>query len=453
MRRKKYYTSRKASNYCRKKSIPSITEDISSESNVSTLTAPLKTQTFTNSSVSSHIYRSESYQLLMPKTKNTPNHLEKIEECLMNSNKSNLSATDEVENNCDKCPFCESSLPTSPVLSIVENISINKSVLSSIDDENGIDEPTNKITLNSIMPEVVDASMPLMDSNYTLKKKNMDGITFHYNLHDRNVTDSTVNKASSIQIDDMSNSISQKLEKLIIESAKKNATKTYLSNDLEELPTAEKPTKSKAKKISSTPHKRQCLRKSKSSRTELCVEEHTESCSKAVDNSQIPVIIISPADPEIPPQDVQTPTKVTTRRERVKKDIIKVKLPKIIRRRKSDTASKTFMDSSHSPNNGTNDAESGIFLQGNEESVDLIHNHSDTCCKAHECINDSSVEIIETSPPSFITLDLESVHKENNEYECSNACMSQSVALEMMGQDAQDGTDLNAGNDYILYSI
>ncbi|CAF4914666.1 unnamed protein product [Pieris macdunnoughi] len=429
-KRKTSFVSRRLSRY-RKKSIPSITEDLSSE--CSLLTAPIQTQTFTNTSLSSQIYRSDSYQLLMPKGKVATN-LEKIEEFSMNSHEDELPSKNSFEagDNFDnpnnfiyKDQSCDISLPTSPVLSIVENFSVNKSLLSNLD-ENDVSEP---ITLNSLMP-VVDVSMPLMESNYEVKKKSEDGTQFHYNLRDQSISDSIVNKVSTVRIDDVPNSISTKLRNLVIESAKKDAVKVKLVEVLKEPLIAEKP-KAKAKKRSSTPRKRQSTRASKSSLSDPCIEEHTETCSRAVNRSQTPIIKITDVDSE-PPQNIQT-KKVTKGRGKPKKDIIKVKLPKVVTRRKTDNASKSTEDVGVS-----NDTESGIFLQGLNDSVELIHNHSDTCCKAHECINDS-LEILEPSLKSIITIESDSGRID--EY---NTVMDKNVAFEMINQNAQDGTDLTA---------
>ncbi|XP_045527258.1 uncharacterized protein LOC123715927 isoform X1 [Pieris brassicae] len=425
-KRKTSIVSRRHSRY-RKKSIPSITEDLSSESSLPA--APMQTQTFTNSSLSSQIYRSDSYQLLMPKAKVASNYLEKIEEFSMNSHELNelpsMNSFEAEGNFNDKDQCCDLSLPTSPVLSIVENFSVNKS-LSNLDENDEI-EP---ITLNNLMP-VGDVSMPLMESNYEVKKKSEDGQQFHYNLRDRSASDSIVN---TVHIGDVPNSISTKLKNLVIESAKKDAAKVKLVKVLKEQIITDKPKadnkKPKAKKRSSTPRKRQ-TRALKSSLSDPCIEEHTETCSRAVNRSRTPIIKITDVDSE-PPQNIQT-KKVTKGRGKPKKEIIKVKLPKAVGRRKSDIASKSTEDVGVS-----NDTESGIFLQGLNDSVELIHNHSDTCCKAHECINDS-LEIMEPSLKSIITIESDSGR--NDEY---NTVMDKNVAFEMINQNAQDGTDLIA---------
>ncbi|XP_022116745.2 uncharacterized protein LOC110994428 [Pieris rapae] len=433
-KRKTSIVSRRPSRY-RKKSIPSITEDLSSESSL--VAAPIQTQTFSNSSLSSQIYRTDSYQLLMPKAK-ASNYLEKIEEFSINSNEDELPSMnsfgaednfDNPNNFNDKDQSCDLSLPTSPVLSIVENFSVNKSLLSNLDES----DKSEPITLNNLMP-AVDVSMPLMESNYEVKKKSEDGTQFHYNLRDQSISDSIVNKVSTVQIEDVPNSISTKLRNLVIESAKKDAAKVKLVEVLNEPIIAEKPKadnkKAKAKKRSSTPRKRHSTRALKSPLSDPCIEEHTETCSRAVNRSQTPIIKITCVDSE-PPQNNQT-KKVTRGRGKPKKDIIKVKLPKVVSRRKTDI-SKSTEDVGVS-----NDTESGIFLQGFNDSVELIHNHSDSCCKAHECINDS-LEIIEPSQKSIITIESDSGR--NDEY---NTVMDKNVAVEMINQNAQDGTDLIA---------
>ncbi|XP_038211398.1 uncharacterized protein LOC119831900 [Zerene cesonia] len=408
--------------------------------------------------------------MLVPQTKNSTKPLEKIDECSQNISETDIchpntndaitgNNNNETLKNLNEIVENESSsmsLPTSPVLSIVENISVNKSLLSSIDEHSLNVAGNEKITLNELMsPDAVDVSMPLMERNYTVEKKGEDGSQYHYTINPKNplVTDSFLNKVCTVKIHDitLSDSLSTKLRNLLIESAKKLGKQTQSVNENDVVKTVEndadpidKSKRGKTKKRSSTPRKKKTISKTKAPNCEPFVEEeHTEMCAQAGRKSCPPLINIF-QDVDMKQVESVEDTPITAnaniKKDRKKKDVIKVKISRP--KRKTDIGcEESPNNNANIPNKNTiNDAESGIFL-GINDSVDLIHNHSETCLQTHDCIIDNSVEIVQNSK-SILSIDSSSIQSEREN------CVSKidgEIALELLGSNAQDGTHLFKG--------
>lgn len=451
--------------------LPSLTEDDSSNS----YQGPVRTVTFENSSLSSNIYKSESYQLLMNNNmslfnKNTTQKLDKIDEIdpvthetqiMTDENnkivfdlqdKSSSEQRDTMSLTNTDSQSSNMTLPTSPVLSIVENISINKSMIDHFSFNEDVDmvenDCTNKVMLNKLMRTGIDASMPLMQQECNINSTMQDGIEYHYNLSApviSVVSESLLNKINTVNIEDpTSDSINDKLKDLILESNKKGRKKRFSVNKNMEQDEDENadPKKTKTKKRSSTPRKRQSTRKLKFAQNEPCIEEeHMETCSQISRKSCPPVVqlfdeINKNSDFSVILEAVNDKPKTKSRR---KKDIIKVKISKPKKKTNESVDSRVQEKQNFSQiDSGINDSES-IHLQISEDSVDLIHNHSETCLNANECL-EPSIEVIENQK-SIISIDSSSPPSCADNYSDIYETLSQ----ELYCTDAQDGTQMNTG--------
>ncbi|CAH2235373.1 jg5941 [Pararge aegeria aegeria] len=467
------HTKRHSTTRLQQRTNHNITDDITTESSNSFQTARIESMTFQNSTITSEIYKSESYRLLMNNdpshTKNTTK-LQRIEETSLASkdfdqNKEAFEAIaasdnidlDNKENaleltqvNTDNENSSNVSLPTSPVLSIVENISISKTMLSSMDLDDfpfddkaeAIDSP-DQIMLNGLMTPDVDVTMPLMEQECGIEKSSHDGKAYHYNLNVSKtipaVSESLLNQITTVNIGDpsLSESLNVKLKDLLLESTKKRfKNKDTVKKKTEDLDVKDKtePKKDNSRKRSSTPRKRQRIREPTIPDTEPClVEEHIESCRHGRQSCP-PVILISDHEAGAIITPTETAQFITTRR-RNKKDIIKVKILKP-KAKTQDTSSKQS-DMVDFTDSGINHTESDIKLHGLNDSVDLIHNHSDTCLNAHECMGDS-VKIIDNSASSIISLDTNSAHSDIIVRHSTVGNLTQ----ELFSSDAQDGSDV-----------
>ncbi|CAH2089746.1 unnamed protein product [Euphydryas editha] len=481
MRRKKltsfvlpFYRSK--SQWLRKRSHPYLTDDITSESSNSFKGSPLKSMTFQNSTVKSDVYTSESYQHLMNKNVTLRNRsssrLERIEETnhlsidfknindRISKEVTDIRIEKEVQDkeslNSDSSSVV--TLPTSPVLSIVENISISKSMLSdskdfAFEEELPRNELEGQIMLNELMKIEGDVSMPLMQQECGIETSAHNGVEYHYNLNvpKTSVSESFVNNMDVVNIEDptLSESIQSKLKNLMLDSAKKKYQSDCDSlmnknpKDVQnEGKLGEKVTK--PKKRSSTPRKRQSTRKIKLITNEPCIEEeHMETCSQTSRKSCPPMIQVLKdlnIDNEMNSSVQISDHNVDRSKGRKIKNIIKVKITKPkskelnkapIEKRNEDTHMSIQTDS------GINVAESSVFLNTFNDSIDLIHNHSETCLNANECLGDS-VEIVQNSTQSIISIDSNSNKVEENIFHKFLDNLTDKFAHELYSNDAQD---------------
>lgn len=436
-----------------------------------------------NLSLASDVYSSESYRLLMNKNPSRAKPTFNLGRIVESSpprdlNEHNKACNEDITNGnfdpnnvepinvtIDNENSSNVSLPTSPVLSIVENISVDKSFLSNLDDYTIDDErrdanAAEQITLNGLMEPYNDVSMPLMQQDCDIEKSRRAGKAFHYNLSATknipDVSESLVKRIDSINIQDpVSESFNAKLRDLLLESCKKmsakNNAKEAEGNKAKEVEGNGKPKPKKVnKKRSSTPRKRQSLKKSTPKNTEpVIVEEHMESCSYRSRQSCPPIILVSEHDGnetnENTPAETESEQFLTVKptRGRKKKDIIKVKIkkPKPKGRSKSDK----YDRNTNVSDSGINDTISDI-IHRTDGSVELIHNHSDTCLNAHECMGDSVV-IVENCTNSIISLVSNSDKSDNTTPAAGN------LTQELFFSDAQDGSDMVKGIYVFFYDI
>lgn len=202
---------------------------------------------------SSDIYRSESYQLLMPKTKNSFNRLAKIDENNTNDHVEILPGDGKVDiHEVDDCNSNASnehkeqanaassaidienssnvSLPLSPVLSIVENISIRNNEIN-MDEENTSNYLNSPCNNNDYNITDVDITMPLMQQDCGVQTTVRRIAEQRYNLNNlpSEITESFINRVCTVNIDDnptVSETINQNLGNLHLESGKKLARKS-----------------------------------------------------------------------------------------------------------------------------------------------------------------------------------------------------------------------------------
>ncbi|XP_050352378.1 uncharacterized protein LOC126774809 [Nymphalis io] len=423
---------------------PYLTDDLTSDSNDSYQGPPLKSMVFQNSSLKSDVYKSESYQLLMNNVtfrNKTSSQLEKIDEASPISNElqyvsdqickqvSDFKIDIEDKENFRHTNTDSSSnvtLPTSPVLSIVENISISKSLLNNsndflLEDNVAKTDHNEHVMLNELMETDGDISMPLMEQDCGVETTTQNGVEYHYNLNlpktsVNHMSESFLNKINIVKITDptLSESIHRQLRDLILESAKKHSKGDFnilmeSCKDVEMKENVESKI-TKPKKRSSTPRKRQSMRKLKLTNTEPCIEEeHMETCSYTSRQSCPPVMqVYDDFDTE---NEINHPVQIfENRKGKKKKDIIKVKISKPKRKKiVKEIVEKSIRNKQNSmhTDSGINDVESGVFLNTFNDSVDLIHNHSETCLNTNECLGDS-VEIIKSATKSIISLDSDS---------------------------------------------
>ncbi|XP_072942638.1 uncharacterized protein [Epargyreus clarus] len=451
-----------------------ISEDLSSDSSRSFVSAPLKSSSRQDSSLNTEIYRSESYQMLFPQKKHSIQHLEMIAEtsptinsndCLNNNDYGISNLVEHNSNHINNLsPALDNdgenssnvTLPPSPVLSIVENISINRNALSHSHElpTDTTAEEVKQTMLNDYMFADVDMSVPLMEQECGLEKSCDNPTECHYNMNVTNstqqISESFLNKICAVNIKEptLSESINQKLRNLLLESAKKIANRiTGNNNNTEskmEICEPNKQLKANAKKRCSTPRKRQKKQDVKVANTELLVEkEHTESFGSRLSNPPPVLVVTNAADDNVNTIDGKGNSDKTKTRK--KKDVIKVKIVKPTKKKKvqcaEDTRQKTGKTSLQT-DSGINDTESGVFLHPGEDSIDLIHNHSDTCLHAHECVGDS-VEIIENNVSSIISLNSNSAPLHELKSSKSMINLNEEVLLDIFCENAQDGDNLS----------
>ncbi|XP_045777147.1 uncharacterized protein LOC123875387 isoform X2 [Maniola jurtina] len=449
---------------------------MTSDSSNSFQSSRIKTMTFQNSTLTSEIYKSESYRLLMNKNSKPARNTSKLSKILEASPAPrdfdvNMEACDEIAingnsdlNDKSKCLQINTddnssnmSLPTSPVLSIVENISISKEFLSGMDvdlsDEKQEDENGEQITLNHLMTPDAGIAMPLLNQECGLEKSRQEGQAYHYNMSisktNAAISESLLNKINTVNLRDpsLSETLNVKLKDLLLESAKKRHNVNDGTKDAE---VNDKPghKKNNSKKRSSTPRKRQSKRKQTLTNSEpRIIEEHVESCSRVGRQSCPPVIMISEHDDGeiVTPTETESDQTLTLKptKGRKKKDIIKIKI------------TKPKPQSQKRQNNETNFSDSGIkdtssemqLLQASDDSVDLIHNHSDTCLTAHECMRDSLI-VLDDSADSNNALDSNTTST-SDRVASHRTVGNISDYQELFSSDAQDGTDVVREYDFV----
>lgn len=473
----------KTQTWLRKRSHPYLTDDISSESSNSFKGPPQKSITFENSTLKSDVYKSESYQLLMNQNVTLRNksssRLERIEETDILS--MDLNVNDQIcediidvkiekdlkeKDNLNSDSSSVITLPTSPVLSIVENMSISKSMLSHSNDFTLEEEmPRNEVNGQTILNELIkaggDVSMPLMEQECDIVSSAQNGVEYHYNLNvpKTSVSESLVNNMNVVNIEDptLSESIQSKLKDLVLDSGKKknqsnsnslmNKDKKYIQNEGK---LGDKITKQKRR--SSTPRKRQSSRKLKLVTNEACIEEeHMETCSQTSRKSCPPMIRVFEnlnLDAEMNNSIEISETNVNKSKGRKKKNIIKVKITKPKAKNLNKEPVEKRIENVHMSNqtdSGINVAESSIFFNTFNNSVDLIHNHSETCLNANECLGDS-VEVIQNSAQSILSIDSNSNKSQENVSQNFFDSLKEKFAHELFSNNAQDVSVLQKGN-------
>lgn len=384
-----------------------------------------------NSTLNSNIYRSESYQLLMPGTKKSFRQLDSINETtamgtevqFVDNLDSRINSKDffvgssAVEQHTGRAEseFANSSnisLPLSPELSVVESFSVSKDLIKSME----IGPTINEIQCNEtlIVPTTckqylisdIDVTIPLMEQECNFESSNVE-LTNNINNPNNFVTESLVSKIGTINITEQSNvtdNLDVRLRDLLLESAKKIDKENEMDVDETNVVVQKK---TRNKKRCSTPRKRKDSTKPKKApKVQTLVEEiHIESFAKSGRQSCPPVIqALVPDEQEeidIARLSIGDNSKPKNRK---KKDIIKVKILKPKRKKSESGTTKSVQDSKQSvlTDSGINDTESGVFLRG-DESVDLIHNHSETCLQANDCVD--SLEFVENSVKSIHTLE------------------------------------------------
>jgi hypothetical protein len=448
----------------KRKSYPFI-NNLSSDSNRS---YHVTVRTKDDFSLKSDEYRSDSYQLLMPHGNNSFRPMDKIDEDKpVNRNpvpniyaSRNIESANEVlEINLSKITndidsnsrhgntgpnSSNVSLPLSPELSIVENLSVSKELLKIVNSQ-----PTlNEVHASDLIDDMnsnkysichVDVSMPLMQQSCDIHKSANETMTPSSSKKRTNksvFSQSLLHKINTVDIAEeqsLSESLDIRLKNLLLDSAKKIQERIYDNVDDKEVK------KTRAKRCS-TPRKKKTINPKSVKVNPVIEEEHMETCSYGGRKSCPPVInIINTenllAQIEEPDKPIVTNNKTTGRK---KKDVIKVKIlrpkDKNSNITKSPKKSKSLnkenilnsinnTSSTHAvTDSGINDTEA--FSPRSNDSVDLIHNHSETCLQAHECIVGDSVEFIETSAQSIISLNSDSNASSDKIQQTSLGCIN-----------------------------
>ncbi|XP_063385820.1 uncharacterized protein LOC134671895 isoform X2 [Cydia fagiglandana] len=428
------------------------------------------------STINSEVYRSDSYQFLMPRSR-TIEILDKIEEAndnetdtlvneIRNLRDEILKANDSI-NKSDPTSSSILSLPLSPELSFVENLSVNKSAIAEINDQPAINETESNNAQNTCndkyLMSQVDVSMPLMNQDCDLQEKYrkhlmaaMSNLSDGPNSAGRNLSkdssmrmsitsESILKTYSGINVES-SDSLDRRLEQLLLESAQKPAA----NEEKMEVNTQVK--KKGSRKRCSTPHKKTTIQNKKKINLEpVIVEESKAHCSRGGRRSCPPSVNIvyceknAPDNLEINIHDQRIDVTAVTKKPRIKKDIIKVKItkPKAKPQKKKKSPQKKQNVSRSSNTEGEN--ESGVFLHGFEDSSELIHNHSETCLHIRDCMDQDgsdSVEYIDTTSKSIISLSSGSFVSENKENLGGNSMESGKTSPELYCDNAQCATNL-----------
>ncbi|XP_063366814.1 uncharacterized protein LOC134655293 [Cydia amplana] len=434
-----------------------------------------KTARKEQSTINSEVYKSDSYQLLLPRSR-TIEILDKIEE--VNDHETDslaneirklrdeiLKANDSVIKT-DPASSSTLSLPLSPELSFVENLLVSRSAIAEINDHPTINETESNTAQNTcnnkyIMSEV-DVSMPLMNQDCELQENYRKHLmTAMSNLSDgpnsagRNlskdsssrmsITSESILKTYSGVNVESSDSLDRRLEQLLLESAQKPANK----EEKMEVDTQVK--KKGSRKRCSTPHKKNTVQNKKKINLEpVIVEESKANCSRGGRRSCPPSVNLVycennvPDNLEINIHDQRIDVTAVTKKQRIKKDIIKVKItkPKAKSQKKKKSPQKK-QNSRSSNTEGEN--ESGVFLHGFEDSSELIHNHSETCLHIADCMDpdgSNSVEFIDTTSKSIISLTSGSFASEDKENLGGNSMESGNTTPELYCDNAQCATNL-----------
>lgn len=404
----------------RRKSYPYLADDDTIEDVASDKQAN-KAATVRNSSLDTEVYRSESYQLLLPKAR-TSSKLNKIDELgPLNEVDDHFGSLSPLTIGCNEFtnPLIKSSdstnsgqrvenssnvsLPLSPELSVVENISISKDMISLEDqptlNETQANDSTSQETMNKYMISDVDVSVPLMGQDCELRKTRKKE-TSDVQMTKTTVSESLLSKICTVNMEEppSSDSLDQKLRDMLLESAKKMSIQNM------EIDATASEQKKRAKKRCSTPRKKKDTFKSKVPTIGPVVEEERiEFCSRGGRSSCPPSLNVA----DLIDDNIDTKAETNNNKGKKMKDIIKVKILRP-RDNKNRTKEKKKAKKSHGDSrisvctdSGINDTESGVFLGINDDSVDLIHNHSETCIHANECIGDS-IEFLDNTAKSVL---------------------------------------------------
>lgn len=433
---------------------PYLADIDSCESNFSNTPAVQKVSP--NSSNDSEVYRSESYQLLMLSTRPLT-QLQKIDETsptqceldTVNRPNSQATVTPIVPLNVDvnfqvDIPSCDTSapitetgslggnssnisFPLSPELSIVEKLSVVQDLISGSTEGHPTLNETHASGLadannyNKYFISDVDISVPLMAQNCELRQNQVH----NYEKGTKNIHSVNMQEPSS------PDSLDSKLQNLLIASVKKIKTghsKGQIKCNLMESDpmTTEVQTKKTTKRCS-TPCKRKSSKIQKPD-AETLVEhtqtpdaetlvDNTPSCSHGAKSMCPPTINVIASEEQMDNNNLNESDKTVATnktRGRKKENVIKVKIQRPKRTRSSGRIS-VCTDS------GITDTESGVFLQecySCHDSINLIHNHSDTCLQSNECLGDS-VELIENVSKSPISIhDSSSIQQVDLETDC-----------------------------------
>ncbi|XP_026763066.1 biorientation of chromosomes in cell division protein 1-like 1 isoform X3 [Galleria mellonella] len=467
--------------YTRRKSYPYFADDNSSESSNQSNFIIRKR----NTSLNPEIYKSESYQLLMPQQRCNFRVLEKIEEDhtvtkeLTKNNTSepmerveneidgkrlkiqaDIDSNDSVRGNSEAVNSSSISLPLSPELSIVEQLSVSRELLKSMQNQPSINEmqaANEKANVcadyNKYLISELDVSMPLMGQTCNIQK-NPPPEHNRFLANAPTISESLLDQIDYVNIKDapsISDSLDQKLRDLLLESAKKiqepQTTRDVSNKNNAATPEIDLKKKAKTKKRCSTPCKRKNTQKSKLPKIDPVVEEERmEFCSYNGRTSCPPIQIVTSEHTEnnanINDSNVRKESLSDNKiRKRIKKDVLKVKIlrPKIKNPKKDKDLGSKPKDSSRASvqtDSGINDA-SHLFIQSLNDSIDLIHNHSDTCLQTNECID--SVELIEAKE-SIITLNSNSDDSFDKRLLVTRD--NRSLSSELFCNNAQDGTNV-----------
>ncbi|XP_059060828.1 uncharacterized protein LOC131853802 [Achroia grisella] len=480
-----------------RKSHPYFSDDTSNESNSQSQVLGHKS----NSTLNPEVYKSESYQMLMPQDRYNFGVLNKIEENHTTPNElanSNLSkppeihidndineknvhqennSSDSIRGSIEAVNSSSVSLPLSPELSIVEQLSVSRELLKSFQDRPSIneiqalnEEANGCINPNKYLISDLDVSMPLMEQICQIQKNSPSKCNTNI-PNTSTISQSVLDKIDvNIKEASISDSLDLKLRNLLLESAKKMQvshakTSRNISNNNENIEITSDinlKNKAKSKKRCSTPCKRKDTKKRKLPDIGPVVEEECmEFCSHGGREPFPPIPILTSeltkSNNEINEGNPSENANTGNKRKKLKKDILKVK----ILRPKNKNPKKDRSDFENKPrdcsrvsaqtDSGINDA-SHLFVESLNDSIDLIHNHSDTCLQTNECMD--SVELIEAKR-SIISLNTNS--GDSPDRFIFVARDSSSLSNELFCSNAQDGANMTcakvgSNNDSVYHS-
>lgn len=391
-----------------------ISPDISPNSSNSSYFVPKKSKS--QSTIDSAIYKTESYQILMENRKLSIKKLDVIDETksedlrhfnALSKESSDSNIVVEVGSSSNV------SLPLSPELSVVENLTLSREMIQN-DNHPTINEmqadssiPINNY--NQYLIADVDVSVPLMQQDCDLLSTRKD------NPASKSRVKKTKPSKSPIKVSELlykvnntlSDSLDRKLRDLLLESAQKMTDKN--KENLMDVDESKVEPKTKGNKRCSTPRKKNVTKKTNVVMGPI-IDEHMESCAQIGRNSCPPAIAFIPVDENANNSaDVLLKTNKRNPKARVKKDIIKVKIQRPKNARSAKEVTETSVASTRRSVytellcgiNETESTSAQLQLSTDSESVELIHNHSETCLQAHECIGDS-IEFVENSKTESI---------------------------------------------------